>query len=257
MHIYNISLSTKTVKKIVWLYTLKAAPSRGPLSPYLFVLCMEVLDQKISRAVENHQWRLVNLSCTGPNISYIFFRDDLLLFGEASVSQARLMEHTLAAFCGISGQRINCSKLRIWFSPNTPLYLKNTICTEFGVLPKADLGSYLGVTLVHGRLRRIHFKFLVEKAEKRLAGWKIHFQSKAAQTVLIKMTLKDLPIYSMQIANIPKSIINYLERLCQQFFWGESPGTRRQHIVSWRKSTIICDQGVWVSQERRNQIGSC
>lgn len=39
----------------------------------------------------------------GPEVSHIFFVDDLLLFGEASFSQARLMEHILAEFCRISG----------------------------------------------------------------------------------------------------------------------------------------------------------
>lgn len=66
-------------------------PTRGlrqsdPLSPYLFVLCMEVLGQSIQQAVDQNVWQPVRLARQGPTLSHIFFADDLLLFGEASFS---------------------------------------------------------------------------------------------------------------------------------------------------------------------------
>lgn len=87
-------------------------PSRGlrqgdPLSLYLFVLCMEVLGQLVLRSVTAGEWKPVAVSLGGPSVSHLFFADALLLYGEASFSQARLMEHTLATFCGISGQKVN------------------------------------------------------------------------------------------------------------------------------------------------------
>lgn len=111
-------------------------PSRGlrqgdPLSPYLFVLCMEVLSQNITRHVDTKSWTLVKLARCGPHLSHVFFADDLLLFSEASFAQARVMEHVITDFCDISGQRMNRSKSRVWFSPSTPLYLRNTICSAF------------------------------------------------------------------------------------------------------------------------------
>lgn len=82
-------------------------PSRGlrqgdPLSPYLFVLCMEVLSQMIVKAVNEKRWSPIRVARDNPGISHIFFADDLLLFGEASFSQARMMEHLLATFYGFS-----------------------------------------------------------------------------------------------------------------------------------------------------------
>lgn len=83
-------------------------PTRGlrqgdPLSPYLFVLCMEVLSHQIEGAVICKEWVAVKSSKKGPAVSHIFFADDLLLFGKTSFSQARMMEHVLASFCNISG----------------------------------------------------------------------------------------------------------------------------------------------------------
>lgn len=60
-------------------------PTRGiiqgdPISPYLFVMCIERLAHRIKREVESAHWKLVQLSRGGPLISHIFFVDDLLLF---------------------------------------------------------------------------------------------------------------------------------------------------------------------------------
>lgn len=122
---------------------------RDPLSPYLFVLCMEVLGQSITKAVEDKRRKPINVAGNTTHLSHIFFADDLLLFGHASFFQARVMEFILAHFCGFSRQRVNRGKSRTWFSPNTPLYLKNSICSEFKIPATSNLGRYLGSPLFH------------------------------------------------------------------------------------------------------------
>lgn len=130
---------------------------------------MEVLSQRICKAVVSKEWKPVLISQEGSSLSHIFFADDLLLFGEASFSQACKMEFLLAELCGISGQRVNRDKSRLWFSPDTPCYLQNSICSEFQVSATTNLGSYLGIPLFHGRSTK-KFKFLVDEVNRRLAG---------------------------------------------------------------------------------------
>lgn len=60
-----------------------------PLSPYLFILCMERLGHMISREVKKRKWKGLKLSAKGPILTHLFFADDLLLFGEASVEQLK------------------------------------------------------------------------------------------------------------------------------------------------------------------------
>lgn len=98
------------------------------------------------------------------------FADDLLLCVEASFSQARTMEHIMATFCAVSGQYVNWVKSRIWLSLNTLSFIRNVICLEFKVLRTKDLGSYLGIPLLHDHMRLSQYNFLVEKVDKRLAG---------------------------------------------------------------------------------------
>lgn len=194
---------------------------------------MEVLGQTISKVVQYGEWKLVAPASRGPGISHIFSVDYLILCGEASFSQPRKMEHLLATLCGFSGQRVNRDKSRIWFSLNTPRYLQNVICTEFGVLPTSDLGTYFGVPLQHGRLGKHAYQFLLEKVDRRLSGWKRKILSKASRAMLIQSTLAALPVYAMQSALIPKGILAQLNKRCRGFFWGHSETQWALHTVAW------------------------
>lgn len=69
--------------------TQSFTPSRGirqgdPLSPYLFVMCMERLNQVIEEAILANRWKPIRASRNGPKISNVFFADDIILFAEAS-----------------------------------------------------------------------------------------------------------------------------------------------------------------------------
>lgn len=64
-----------------------------PISPYLFVLCIEKLFQLINVEVEAHNWHPIQLARGGPRISHLAFTDDLLLFAEASEDQVLLIKN--------------------------------------------------------------------------------------------------------------------------------------------------------------------
>lgn len=81
-----------------------------PLSPYLFVLCLEYLSNLINEAVENKKWVGIKTDKSGIMISHLMFADDLILFAKAEEGNCRVFMDILNTFCTHSGQRVNFQK---------------------------------------------------------------------------------------------------------------------------------------------------
>ena len=93
-------------------------PTRGlrqgdPLSPYLFILCMEYLDNESCRRDE---WTPLKASKHNLGISHLFFADDLMLFAKANKARADSIHKVLSKFCKEFGQLISAEKSYIYFS---------------------------------------------------------------------------------------------------------------------------------------------
>lgn len=81
--------------KVARISSPKEESGKVILSPYLFVLCMEKLSHIISNSVLKKDWRAIRAAKSGPLISHLFFADDLIFFGEASIKQAETMKQFL------------------------------------------------------------------------------------------------------------------------------------------------------------------
>ena len=53
-----------------------------PLSPYLFIICMDFLGQLLEEKCNMKMWKLVKASQSGPGFSHICFADDLIFFAK-------------------------------------------------------------------------------------------------------------------------------------------------------------------------------
>jgi len=86
------------------------APERGlrqgdPLSPYLLVLALDKLSRIISKRVDDGS--KMRAGREGPLVSHLMSADDLLIFGEASISQMQTVTGVLEEFCSMSGQQVS------------------------------------------------------------------------------------------------------------------------------------------------------
>ncbi|KAH1081557.1 hypothetical protein J1N35_021318 [Gossypium stocksii] len=146
----------------------KFRPVRGirqgcPLSPYLFVLCMEWLGHMIKSTISGGIWDPIRLSRDGLSISHLFFIDDLVIFSRADPKHCSLLKRILDRFCSFSGHKINIRKTSIFFSKGVDESSMDLISRFFGFQRVHNLGQYLGVSILHQRVTSSTLKFVVEK----------------------------------------------------------------------------------------------
>lgn len=175
-------------------------PSRGirqgdPLSPYLFVLCVERLSQWINMQVAKGSWKAIRPSRSGPQISHLFFADDLILFAEAREDQIKLIKSGLESFARASGQKINYAKSNVFFSQNVTEEEAAVLSYKLGIPSTKVLSEYLGFNLNHqGRNKETHME-LLRRIEGELAGRKNKCLSKAGRITLVRSVLNAIPVF--------------------------------------------------------------
>ncbi|XP_015970506.1 uncharacterized protein LOC107493982 [Arachis duranensis] len=193
------------------------APRRGlrqgnPMSPYLFVLCMERLACYISHKVVEGVWKPVSVTMGGPKFSHLMFADDLLLFCQshlmfaddlllfcqATKSQVQMVMYYLNIFCKASGMKVNLEKSKAFCSKNVTARRRNIFTSVSSIRFALDLGRYLGVNLNHSRISRASFHSVIEKVRGRLANWKGRLLNKAGRLCLINSVAASIPVYHMQ-----------------------------------------------------------
>lgn len=109
---YSVPVSGEPTEKIF----PKVGLGQGdPLSPYLFILCMEVLAKKLIEIQENKRLQGLKAGRRAPMINHLFFADDALFFVKASTENFRVLKDTIDNFCSISGEMINLQKILCYF----------------------------------------------------------------------------------------------------------------------------------------------
>ncbi|KAH9699193.1 putative ribonuclease H protein [Citrus sinensis] len=215
------------------------APSRGvrqgdALSPYIFVLCIERLSHGIYLSIQQEQWKPIRLARMGTPLSHLFFADDLLLFAEASSAQAFFINSVLEEFCLSSGAKVNKSKTQVYFSNNISGAVAGRLGRDLGYTVTKDLGTYLGMPLLHRRVSKQTYQGILDKMQQRLSGWAASQLSFAGRITLTQSVLQAIPIYAMQTTNLPASIKTKIDQVCRRFLWSGNAEMRKMSLVSWQ-----------------------
>ncbi|CAN1808124.1 Putative ribonuclease H protein At1g65750 [Linum perenne] len=103
-----------------------------------------------------------------------------------------------------------------------------------GIGVTRDLGRYLGVPILHGRVTKQTYSYILDRLDNKLAGWKAENLSLAGRVTLASSVLNSIPSYVMQTAFLPISLCDQIDRKIRNFIWGSTEGARKIPNVNWQ-----------------------
>lgn len=137
----------------------------------------------------------------------------------------------------MSGQKINCSKSSVIFSPCIENDKRRRVCEILGVTEVFDPGKYLGLPMRIGKKNNEVFSFLNDRVSKKLQGWGTKAISKAGKVTLLKTAAQSIPNFWMNLFLLPDDISNGIQRQINGYWWG-SGGERKG--IRWKAWDKMC-----------------
>ncbi len=187
-----------------------------PLSPLLFNLCIDVIYRMLQQAASESQFLPVGVADV--RFHSLQFADDLLLFLDGEVATATLFKGILDEFKSASGFKINFAKSAI-IPVNLDSPTIQGLATIFGCPVTSFPFTYLGLPLSPLPLRKAEVLPLIEKIDKRLAGWKGSLLSRAGRLVLLNSVLSSIPTFFCSALRLPVWAVKAIDKIRCGFFW--------------------------------------
>ncbi|KAL0455709.1 UNVERIFIED_CONTAM: LINE-1 reverse transcriptase [Sesamum latifolium] len=187
-----------------------------PMSPYMFVLVMEIWHTLLRHRVMNAPQFQFHWKCRELNILNLSFADDILLFCKAEMQSIQVFKDAISEFASLSGLNVNPNKSQVILSRAVQEVASIIDCLGFqqSTLPI----KYLGVPLISSRLTIADCRPLITTVESRLAGWNHISFSLAGRAQLIKSVLSTLHVYWASVFILPKGVIKIIEEKLRKFF---------------------------------------
>jgi hypothetical protein len=216
----------------------KFRPTRGlrqgdPLSPYLFLFCVEGFSALLKKAQLHREVAGVGFGRDGPTITHLLFADDSIVFLEASKSNLETLRIVLARYECCSGQWVNLQKSSIYFSKGCADADRVELKSVLGIDCEALSEKYLGLPTVVGRSKQGAFKSLIERSRGKCGGWKGQGMSRKGKEILIKSVLQSVSNYAMGCFQLSKGQCAQLSSIASRFWWGDAEGKKKVHWIGW------------------------
>uniref|UniRef100_A0A2N9H629 Reverse transcriptase domain-containing protein n=1 Tax=Fagus sylvatica TaxID=28930 RepID=A0A2N9H629_FAGSY len=218
-------------------------PSRGlrqgdPLSPYLFILSQDILSRIIENQFNGGGLSGVKASIGSPAITHVMYADDIVMFSKATRNEASNLNHCIEKYCKWSGQLVNRNKSGLFFSKHTQKPVIRSIKQLLQMKSLKNDAMYLGSPMFTSSSSIKDFKYLQDKLESRLMGWRSKCLSWAGRCTMIKSVAQALPTYTMSTFEVPKKICENLDAVTRRFWW--NPKTPSGRFLAWKSWDALC-----------------
>lgn len=133
---------------------------------------MEILSRMLDKACALSYLHGFKLSSGGPPISYLLQVDDIIVFGQATLLEARALNQCLKLFLSWFGQAPNAKKSSVFITCNTPLASARGIRDFFAFEDLSSKSGHVGLPLFLNQSKSLAFKDVFHHIDHKITGWK-------------------------------------------------------------------------------------
>ena len=201
-----------------------------PLSPYLFVLTLEVFSQLLRKKYTDGSIGF-HPQTRELEVTHLSFADDLMIFSDGTVNSVECIAETLEHFALWSGLRMNKSKTELYtagLNNDETLHISR-LGFNMGSVPI----RYLGLPLMCRKLRMSDYRPLLDKIFANFNYWSAKALSYAGRKQLLSSVIYGSIKFWTSAFIFPKGCIKKIESLCSQCLWGGTETKRCIVKVSW------------------------
>jgi exonuclease III len=212
-----------------------------PLSPYLFILAIDVLNNIFHWATEHGL--LSKLKGRHSSLRLSMYADDAVIFTNPKQEDISCIVDILRAFGEATGLRINMQKSTIALIRCADIDVETVLQSFPG--PRINFPMrYLGLPLTLGRTRMVHLQYIQDRARARVAGCQGRLMNVAGRRELVRSVLTSLPVYLLTVIKAPKQFIKELDKIRRKFLWtGDREMTGGKCKVAWEKTCMPITNG--------------
>ncbi|GFY85594.1 hypothetical protein Acr_04g0003320 [Actinidia rufa] len=164
-----------------------------PISPFLFVLCLEYLSRSLNQLKDNRDFKF-HPRCQDLNITHLAFADDLMLFSRGDVESVQLLMNKMRRFGDYSGLRVSMEKSNLYAS-GIPRDDLEAIKAISGFSEGRFPFRYLGLLVASTKLTIAQFHSFTDKIAGYLNAWAGMKLSYAGRCELIRFILQGMECF--------------------------------------------------------------
>ena len=201
------------------------------ISPYLFIMLMEVLSRLLDKAESDGSFRLHPL-CSSPKLTHLLFADDLLVFSDGSTASTDGIKVVMNHFKEWSGLDTNEAKSEIFYggySETQASVLSGLSGFRRGAFPT----RYLGLPLSPNKISAATLQPFIDRITSKLHSWTVKVLSFAGKVTLISSVIFGMVNFWSSVFVLPKWFYAKVDSICSGFLWKNSTTSAAGARVSW------------------------
>ena len=195
----------------------RSCPQGDPISPYLFILCVEVLALKIRKSSQVKGFKLGNV-----HHKIDIYADDLTAYLDGSESSLRGIINILDEFQAISGLKINLSKCKaVWIGRNRGFNVK--VCEDLKLIWAHNF-TLLGIELDSDLAKMdTNFRKKYDDIKALYNNWLYRHLSPLGRITVIKSIALSKLSSVVVCPHIAPTVLKDLINLSFKFLWKNKP----------------------------------